>query len=138
MGNQKALLAYHAQTLEWINNSPFASMQHAVVYLKVNYRTISRHLDTKLATTQHKKDYFFLVLVKKKSPALLEKKRFDKLTYQCPQLKLRTQVNNCASVVYKVGGNNILTLPNQPFKTKREALAQAWFLEFRDLCLTNI
>lgn len=112
LGNKQAIFAYDAQRLELITNSPFASIQLAAVYLKVNYRTISRHLDTKLATTQYKKYIYFFS--------------------QELSLDLRSELLNAPAKaaysrqefwVYRVGGNNILTLiPNQPFKTKREAL----------------
>jgi len=59
LGNKQVIFAYDAKTLELINNSPFASIQLAAMYFKVNYRTISRHLDTKLATRQDKKNIYF-------------------------------------------------------------------------------
>jgi hypothetical protein len=58
LGNKQVVFAYDAKRLELINNSPFASLELAAVYFKVNYRTIRRHLDTKLGTTQDKKDIY--------------------------------------------------------------------------------
>lgn len=112
LGNKQVIFAYDAKTLDLINNSPFASIQLAAVHFKVNYRTISRHLDTKLATRQDKKNiYFFskeisldfrLELIKNPAKARYSRQEF---------------------LIYKVADNNILTLiPNQPLKTKREAL----------------
>jgi len=61
LGNKRKVYAYDANTLDLINNSPFSSISDAADYFKVNYRTISRHLDTKLATMQNKMlVYFFL------------------------------------------------------------------------------
>ena len=42
--------AYDAQTLELINSAPFLSMQKCAEYLNSDYRSIAKHLDTKLAT----------------------------------------------------------------------------------------
>ena len=50
---------YNAYTLDLINNSPFSSIKEAADYFKVNYRTNSRHLDTKLATMQDKMLVYF-------------------------------------------------------------------------------
>ena len=54
LGNKREVYAYDAYTLDLINNSPFSSIQDAADYFKVNYRTISRHLNTKLAAMQDK------------------------------------------------------------------------------------
>jgi len=59
LGNKREVYAYNANTLNLINNSPFSSIQDAADYFKVNYRTISRHLDTKLATIQDKMLVYF-------------------------------------------------------------------------------
>jgi hypothetical protein len=112
LGNKQAIFAYDAQRLELINHSPFASMQLAAAYFKVNYRTISRHLNTKLATTQDKKDIYIF------SQELSSDLRSELLNAPAKAAYSRQEF-----WVYKVGVNNILTLiPNQPFKTKREAL----------------
>ena len=42
--------AYNAQTLELINSASFPSMQKCAEYLNSDYRSIAKHLDTKLAT----------------------------------------------------------------------------------------
>lgn len=60
LGNKILVWAYKAKTFELINNSPFSSLLDAANYFNVNYRTITRHLDTKLVTTQNKiLVYFF-------------------------------------------------------------------------------
>jgi hypothetical protein len=60
LGKKIIVWAYLANTFELINNSPFPSLLDAANYFSVNYRTIARHLDTKLATTQNKiMVYFF-------------------------------------------------------------------------------
>ena len=86
--------------------------QDAANYFNVNYRTIARHLDTKLATIQNKtKVYLFknqvsseLIDVLKNKPAIARYARAE-------------------IWVYKLDSNGELTLfPNQPFLTKREAV----------------
>jgi hypothetical protein len=112
LGNKQVVFAYDAKRLELINNSPFASLELAAVYFKVNYRTISRHLDTKLATTQDKKDIY-----------LFSKELSLDLKSSLLNTPAKAAYSRQEFWVYKVGDNNILTLiPNQPFKTKREAL----------------
>ncbi|PQE31509.1 hypothetical protein CJF32_00010517 [Rutstroemia sp. NJR-2017a WRK4] len=112
LGNKQVVFAYDAKRLELINNSPFASLELAAVYFKVNYRTISRHLDTKLATTQDKKDIY-----------LFSKELSLDLKSSLLNTPAKAAYSRQEFLVYMVGDNNILTLiPNQPFKTKREAL----------------
>lgn len=48
---------YNAETLELVNNMPFDSLKLAAEYLEVEYRTIKRHLDTKIFAS--KKVYLF-------------------------------------------------------------------------------
>lgn len=82
------------------------------MYFKVNYRTISRHLDTKLATWQDKKNIYFF------SKEISSDFRLELLKNPAKARYSRQEF-----WIYKVAYNNILTLiPNQPFKTKREAL----------------
>lgn len=67
LGNKKKVWIYDAETLELVNNIPFSSLKLAAEYLGVEYITIKRNLDTKLATS--KKVYLFskeLDLVTKK------------------------------------------------------------------------
>ena len=59
LGNKIKVWAYNAQTLELINNSPFYSLLDAASYFNINYRTITRHLDTKIATLQNKTLVYF-------------------------------------------------------------------------------
>ena len=72
LGNKKEVWIYDAETLELVNNMPYSSLRLAAEYLEVEYRTIKRHLDTKIYTS--KKVYLFskkLDLATKKE--LLEK-----------------------------------------------------------------
>lgn len=57
LGNKTKVWIYDAETLELVNNLPFASLKLAAEYLEVEYRTIKRHLDTKIASS--KKVYLF-------------------------------------------------------------------------------
>jgi len=57
LGNKKKVWIYDAETLKLVNNMPYASLKLAAEYLKVDYRTITRHLDTKISTS--KKVYLF-------------------------------------------------------------------------------
>ena len=57
LGNKKEVWIYHAETLELVNNMPYPSLKLAAEYLEVEYRTIKRHLDTKISTS--KKVYLF-------------------------------------------------------------------------------
>jgi hypothetical protein len=113
LGNKRKVWAYNAKTLELINNSPFPSIQLAANYFNVEYRTISRHLDTKLATLKKK---IYVYFFKKEMDLKLK----EELTKDKPTTAgyIRTEI-----WVYRVGVNGKLTLiPDQPFKTKREAL----------------
>ena len=56
-GNKKLVWIYPAETLELVNNMPYASLKLAAEYLEVDYRTIKRHLDTKISSS--KKVYLF-------------------------------------------------------------------------------
>lgn len=114
LGNKRAVYVYNAYTLDLINNnSPFNSIKEAADYFKVNYRTISRHLDTKLATMQDKMlVYFFKQELDSELKDKLIQGKLPKAEY------IRSEI-----WVYKVEANGKLTLiPNQPFKTKREAI----------------
>jgi len=50
LGNKKEVWIYDAETLKLVNNMPYASLKLAAEYLEVEYRTIKRHLDTKIYT----------------------------------------------------------------------------------------
>ena len=54
------MYAYNAITLDLINNEPFSSISDTAGYFNVDYRTILRHLDTKLATKLNKISVYFL------------------------------------------------------------------------------
>ncbi len=59
LGNKVEVWVYNAKTLELVNNSPFPSLLDAADYFNVEYRTITRHLDTNLATMQNKTWVYF-------------------------------------------------------------------------------
>jgi hypothetical protein len=50
---------YDANTLELINNKPFDSLLEAADYFGVDYRTISRHLNTNKATKRGDRLVYF-------------------------------------------------------------------------------
>lgn len=50
---------YDAKTLKLIKDSAFASMQKTADYFNINYRTVLRHLETKLATKQNGQLLYF-------------------------------------------------------------------------------
>jgi len=61
-GNKKLVWIYPAETLELVNNMPYSSLRLAAEYLEVEYRTIKRHLDTKMSSLKKstsKKVYLF-------------------------------------------------------------------------------
>ena len=113
LGNKIKVWAYDATTLDLINNEPFSSMSVAADYFKVNYRTINRHLDTKLATKQN---ILHVYLFKKEINSDLKMelmKQADKFHYARGEIW-----------VYKSVEGKLELLPNQPFKTKREAVRE--------------
>lgn len=113
LGNKLEVWAYESKTLNLINNKPFSSISAAAKYFCVDYRTISRHLDTKVVTY---KQNFSVYLFKKEIS----------LDLKAELLKSTSKLSSYARVeiwVYRrdqYGKMNLL--PNQPFKTKREAL----------------
>jgi hypothetical protein len=115
LGNKVKVWVYNAKTFELINNSPFPSLLDTANYFNVNYRTITRHLDTKLATMQNKTlVYFFKNEV---SSELIDELKKDK-----PAMAsyVRSEI-----WVYKLDLSGELTLmPDQPFLTKREAIKE--------------
>ena len=89
---------YNAKTFELINNSPFPSLLDAANYFNVDYRTITIHLDTKLATMQNKTwVYFFKNQVSSK---LIDELKKDK-----PASYAGSEI-----WVYKVDVDAVLTL----------------------------
>jgi len=112
LGNKIKVWVYDTKTLELVNNSPFSSLLSAANHFKVNYRTISRHLDTKLASSQNKTLVYFFT----KEINSIVKSELLKNTNRAQYA--RTQI-----WVYKLDENGVLNLiPDQPFKTKREAI----------------
>ena len=110
LGNKVKVWAYDAKTLDLINNEPFFSISVAADYFNVNYRTISRNLDTKIFTKQNN----MLVYLFKKE-INLDLKTELKLTQNF--YSVRTEV-----WVYKLDEKaKLYLLPNQPFKAKKEA-----------------
>lgn len=115
LGNKKKIWAYDANTFKLIDNNPFISLVEAAKYFNVNYRTITRHLDTKLSTMQNGKLVFLFKY--EISQDLLE--------------QLKNNISNVASYtrsaiwVYNLNKNKeLVLLSNQPFRTKREALKE--------------
>lgn len=96
------------KTLEIINGSSFSSIQSAADYFNVDYRTISRHLNTKLATIQNKTLVYFF------SEEISSDLKNELLKNPAIAHYTRTEV-----WVYKLDKKGGLSLiPNQPFKTK--------------------
>ena len=58
LGNKKKVWASNSQTLDLINNN-FPSLKLATEYFNVEYRTINRYLDTKIATSEKRKKISF-------------------------------------------------------------------------------
>jgi hypothetical protein len=112
LGNKIKVWAYNAKTLELVNNSPFSSLLSAANHFKVNYRTITRHLDTKFASSQNKILVYFFT---KEIDSILKSdllKNINRAHYA------RTEI-----WVYRLDEHGVLNLiPHQPFKTKREAI----------------
>lgn len=110
LGNKVKVWAYDAKILDLINNEPFFSISAAADYFNVNYRTISRNLDTKNFTKQNN----MLVYLFKKEINLDLK----------IELKLSQNFYNVRTEiwVYRLDEKaKLYLLPNQPFKTKKEA-----------------
>lgn len=99
MGNKVEVWAYCAKTLELIKESPFSSIQAAANYFNVNYRTISRHLDTKLATIQNN---ILVYLFRKEINSVLKNELLTNLK--------RARNARSEIWVYKVEDNGGLTL----------------------------
>lgn len=81
----------------------------------MDYRTITRHLDRKLATMQNKTWVYFF-------RNQLSFKLIDELKKDKPTISsyARSEI-----WVYKVDVDGVLTLmPNQPFRTKREVIKE--------------
>lgn len=113
LGNKLKVWAYEAETFKLINNESFSSLSAAAKYFKVDYRTISRHLDTKIATNQKNLSvYFFSNEVG--------------LDLKAQLLKNTSKLSSYARIeiwVYKRDEDGKMNLlANQPFKTMREAV----------------
>ena len=116
LGNKIKVWAYDATTLDLINNEPFPSITVAADYFNINYRTINRHLDTKVATKQNKMSvYFFKKEINSVHALKMElMKQAEKFHYARGEIW-----------AYKLEGEGKkILLPNQPFKTKREAVRE--------------
>ena len=113
-GNKVKVWAYDALNLDLVNNEPFSSISDAADYFNVNYRTINRHLDTKLATKQNKMSVYFFKKEINSNLKMELMKHVDKFHYARSEIW-----------VYKLDEQGKLKLlPNQPFKTKREAMRE--------------
>lgn len=114
LGNKIKVWAYDATTLDLINNEPFPSISAAADSFNVNYRTINRHLDTKVATKQNKMSVYFFKKEINSDLNLELMKQAEKFHYARGEIW-----------AYKLEGEgNKILLPNQPFKTKREAVRE--------------
>nr|NP_074959.1 orf699 [Podospora anserina] len=112
LGNKIKVYAYNAITLDLINNEPFSSLSDTADYFNVNYRTITRHLDTKFATKQNNMSVYFFKKVVDSNLKIELMKQTDKLRYTRSEIW-----------VYKLDKQGkLILLPDQPFKTKREAV----------------
>lgn len=110
-GNKLKVWAYNAKTFELIEGSPFPSLLFAANYFNVNYRTIRRHLDTKLATNQNKTLVYFF------SQEISSNLKSELLNSMSKSRYVRSEI-----WVYKVDDQGVLSLmPNQPIKTLEEA-----------------
>jgi len=115
LGNKKKVWAYDAKTLNLITNKPFISLEEAAKYFNINYRTVKRHLDTKLATMQNGKLVFLFQT--EISLDLLEELKNNKLNI--------ASYSRSEIWVYNINENKeLVLLPNQPFLTKREAIKE--------------
>jgi group I intron endonuclease len=102
---------YNAKTMELINDTPFPSMQKCADYFKLDYRTISIHLDTMLATFKNEMLVYFF-----SSEAGFEVKKELLLA-----TKKATNVTTKLWVYKKVDGKYNLIGDNQPFSSKLQA-----------------
>ena len=57
LGNKKEVWVYDSETLKLVNIMPYPSLKLAAEYLEVEYRTIKRHLDTKISIPKKKYIY---------------------------------------------------------------------------------
>lgn len=115
LGNKKKVWAYDANTLKLINNNAFPSLVEASKYFNVDYRTITRHLNKKLSTILNG-NFVFLFNNEISLDLLLELKN------NITNVKSYTR---SAIWVYNINDNKeLVLLPNQPFRTKREALKE--------------
>lgn len=114
LGNKIKVWAYDATTLDLINNEPFPSITVAADYFNINYRTINRHLDTKVATKQNKMSVYFFKKEINSDLKMELMKQAEKFHYARGEIW-----------AYKLEGEGKkILLPNQPFKTKREAVRE--------------
>lgn len=116
LGNKVEVWAYKAENLELINGGSFSSIKEAANYFNVDYRTISRNLDTKRATKQND----MLVYLLKKEMSYDLKLELAGISNSNKFHYVRSEI-----WVYEVvpgGGGKIKLLPDQPFITKREAV----------------
>ena len=111
LGNKLEVWAYEAKTLNLINNAPFSSISAAANYFNVEYRTISRHLDTKVATNKNNLFVYFF-------------KKEINLDLKTELIKNTIKFSYARMVIWayrKDEDGKMNLLPDQPFKTTREA-----------------
>jgi hypothetical protein len=110
IGNNIQVWVYKANTLELINNTPFLSISDAAAYFKVNYRTISRKLDTKKATYQDGSLVYFF------------KKEIDsKLREELMAGKTPALVSSWNIPVWVYDAKTLELVNNSPFENKNSA-----------------
>ena len=103
--------AYDAHTLELINSAPFPSMQKCAEYLKSDYGSIAKHLDTKLAILRNGMLVYLFsseITIELKKELLV---KLEKTSYIITKIW----------VYKKEDSKYILFGDNQPFKSKLQA-----------------
>ena len=115
LGNKLKVWAYEAETFKLINNEPFSSLSAAAKYFNINYRTISRHMDTKVSTYQNN---LFIYLFSKEVSLDLK----AQLLKDTSKAKFSSYSRIEIWAYKKDEDGKINLLPNQPFKTIREAV----------------
>ena len=106
------LWVYFADTLELVNNGPFETILSASQYLDTERSTIHRKLDSNKPVMLNKKSlsvYFF------------SKKLDSQLKQELIQQQATKYVRSVIWVYKVLDNGEFVLLPNQPFKSKREA-----------------
>lgn len=115
LGNKLKVWAYEAETFKLINNEPFSSLSAAAKYFNINYRTISRHMDTLVSIYQNN---LFIYLFSKEVSLDLK----AQLLKDTSKAKFSSYSRIEIWAYKKDEDGKINLLPNQPFKPIREAV----------------